>query len=103
MVPIQTVVQSSFDPSKMQLTGLNVSGTEKVPFQEFLDKAVTALQGVSNIENENNHLIQQYTAGKATIDDVMISTSQLTLAMSLATTVIQNAVTTFKEIQQMPV
>ena len=98
-----TVIPSQFQPNNLRLSNLNTTGLEKVPFQDYLEKSVSALQGVSNVEFENNHLIQQYVAGKASIDDVMISTSKLTLAMSLATTVVQNVVTTFKEIQNMPV
>lgn len=96
-------VLSPFDPKNIVLDKLNSSSESTVPFQEFLDKAVDSLQEVSNVEFKNNDLIQQYAQGKASIDDVMISTSQLTLAMSLATTMVQTAVTTFKEIQQMPV
>jgi len=92
-----------FDPRRITLDSLNPTHLETVPFQDFLDKAVDALQDVSDTEFQNNKLIKDYTQGKASIDDVMISTSQLTLAMSLATTVIQNTVTTFKEIQQMNV
>jgi len=100
-------VLSPFNPQNLMIEKMNEnSGFEsKVPFQEILDKAVNALQDVSDIEYKNNDLVQKYAQGdpRVSVDDVMASTSQLTLAMSLATTVIQTAVTTFNEIKNMPV
>ena len=72
------------------------------PFQSFLTQAVDAFQSLSAMEHETNMLIKQYLRGKASIDDVTISTGKLNLAMQMATTVFTTTVQTFKELQQMP-
>ena len=72
-------------------------------FDEMLGKAVDALQNVSDVEMNANKLMDDYLAGKVEISDVMIATSKMTLAVQLAVTTITSAVSTFKEITQMPI
>ena len=76
--------------------------TENI-FDEMLGKAVDALQNVSNVEMNANKLMDDYLAGKVELSDVMIATSKMTLAVQLAVTTITSAVSTFKEITQMPI
>ncbi|MCP4049196.1 MAG: hypothetical protein GY730_00605 [bacterium] len=93
-----------------ELTAENVNiatpGTNKLdttPFQFFMDKAVEALEGVSEIELRVNDLMDKYIEGKVSIEEVSIETAKLTLAISFATTVITQTTQTFKEIQGMQV
>ena len=80
-----------------------VESISRAPFQIMLENAVDAIQNVSNTENQNNKLIDEFIQGKISVDEVMISTNQLNLEMSLLTTVVNTSVQTFKEIQQMQV
>lgn len=75
----------------------------EAPFQKFLDMAVTALEDVSQMEFQTNQLINDYVAGKATMQDVMTQTAKMNIAVQLAVTVTTSTVTAFKEITQMPV
>ncbi len=82
---------------------LRKEGLHVTPFQQFLDQAVEALQGISNIEFKANDLSQQYIEGTASVEDAVFSTSKLNMAMSLATSVVNSSIQTFKEIQQIQV
>lgn len=75
----------------------------RVPLQLFLDSAVQALNEISNQEFRVNNLIEGFVAGTVSEDDVIIETAKLNLAMSMVTTIMQSAVQTFKEIQQIAV
>ena len=75
----------------------------KSPFDTLLNKAVDALEGVSNMESSTNALINSYIQGNAELSDVMIATAKLNLMVQLATTTVTSAVNTFKEITQMQV
>ncbi len=76
---------------------------DTTPFQLFLDRSVQALEDISGMEMRVNDLIDQYLAGKASVDEVTIETQKLSMAISFATSVITSATTTFKEILQMQV
>ncbi|MFA5879539.1 MAG: flagellar hook-basal body complex protein FliE [Candidatus Margulisiibacteriota bacterium] len=94
------------DYMTMEVNNLNIPTSDKIEgsaFQGILDNAVGILQQVSNTEFQNNKLIDDFVQGKASVDDVIISTNKLTLEVSLATTIINTGVQTFKEIQQMQV
>lgn len=67
-------------------------------FDSILGRAVDALDSVSAVENNANHLIDLYVQGKAELSDVMLATSKMTLDVSLAVTAITNAVSSFKEV-----
>jgi len=105
---LTSALNNGEETTPMQVQNLSVLNKsndyiEKAPFQTMLDNAVDSLQNVSNTEFQNNKLIGDFIQGKCTVDEVLISTNQLSLEMSLATTVVNTAVTTFKEIQQMQV
>jgi flagellar hook-basal body complex protein FliE len=72
-------------------------------FDQVLGRAVDALDSVSQTEMNANRLIDDYIAGKVELSDVMIATSKMTIAVQLAVTTITSAVSTFKEITQMPI
>jgi len=84
------------------LTGA-VQAENTTPFQKVLDNAVGALENVSKIEERANAYIQQYVQGNVSMEDVMIETTKMQLAMELAVTVVNQTVATFKEVQQMQV
>ena len=72
-------------------------------FDEMLGRAVDSLNSVSELEMNANKLIDDYVAGRAELSDVMIATSKMTIAVQLAVTTITSAVSSFKEITQMPI
>ena len=75
---------------------------QAVPFQMVFDEAVDALHGLSHQEMKTNNLTEKFIKGEATVEEVMIETSKLNLAFSMATTVVSTGVQTFKEIQNIP-
>ncbi len=102
-------VMDMLDAEKIVGTGLNATPVpqvvdfEKSPFTYFMTGAVEALQQASNAEFRTNKIIGEYLQGVGSVEDVMLATNELTISMSVATTVITTAVQTFKEIQQMPI
>jgi flagellar hook-basal body complex protein FliE len=90
--PVTTPAQPATTPSK----------SESI-FDQVLGRAVDALDSVSQTEMNANRLIDDYIAGKVELSDVMIATSKMTIAVQLAVTTITSAVSTFKEITQMPI
>lgn len=72
-------------------------------FDNMLGRAIDSLNSVSQSEINANQLIDQYIAGKAELSDVMLATSKMTIAVNLAVTTITSAVSSFKEITQMPI
>ena len=73
------------------------------PFEDILSRAVDAMEDVSKTEIYANELINRYVEGKAELSDVLVATAKASIAVQLAVTTITTAVTTFKEITQMPV
>jgi flagellar hook-basal body complex protein FliE len=74
-----------------------------VPLQIFLDNAIRSLENVSRQEFKMNELIDQFVEGKVSEDEVVLETAKLNLSISMITTIVQSAVQTFKEIQNIPV
>lgn len=74
-----------------------------VPLQIFLDNAIKSLERVSKQEFRVNNLMDQFVKGEVSEDEVVLETAKLNLAISMVTTIVQSAVQTFKEIQQIPV
>ncbi|OGI07429.1 MAG: flagellar hook-basal body complex protein FliE [Candidatus Margulisbacteria bacterium GWF2_35_9] len=72
-------------------------------FKASLDKAIDGLNQVSQQELKADNLIKDYVNGKADLDQVMIEVEKANLSVSLALTVVNQALQTFKEIMQMPV
>ena len=74
-----------------------------VPLQIFLDNAIRSLENVSKQEFRMNDLMDQFVKGAVSEDEVVLETAKLNLSISMVTTIVQSAVQTFKEIQQIPV
>ena len=74
-----------------------------VPLQIFLDNAIRSLENVSRQEFRVNDLMDGFVKGEVSEDEVVLETAKLNLAVSTVTTIVQSAVQTFKEIQQIPV
>jgi flagellar hook-basal body complex protein FliE len=73
------------------------------PFEDILGRAVNALEGVSKTEITANQMIDRYVRGEVDLQDVMVQTSKMSIMVQMATTTINLAVSTFKEITQMQV
>ncbi len=80
-----------------------VQAQNNTPFQLMLDSAINALESVSATEEKANAYIAQYARGNVSMEEVLMEVNKMTLAVELATSVMNQVVTTFKEIQQMPV
>jgi flagellar hook-basal body complex protein FliE len=74
-----------------------------VPLQIFLDNAIRSLDKVSKQERRMNDLMDGFIKGDVSEDTVVLETAKLNLSISMVTTIVQSAVTTFKEIQNIPV
>ncbi|MBU0579761.1 MAG: flagellar hook-basal body complex protein FliE [Candidatus Margulisbacteria bacterium] len=72
-------------------------------FQKLLDNALGALENISKTEQKANAYIQEYVQGNVSMEDVLIEATKMQLAMELAITIVNQSVSTFKEIQQMQV
>jgi flagellar hook-basal body complex protein FliE len=81
----------------------NAKDVNIVPLQIFLDNAIRSLGNVSQQEARVNQLMDQFTQGTVSEDEVVLETAKLNLSISMVTTIVQSAVQTFKEIQQIPV
>ena len=73
------------------------------PFEDILGRAVNALNGVSREEVKANQMIDGYVRGEVDLQDVMVQSSKMNIMVQLATTTVNLAVNTFKEITQMQV
>lgn len=81
----------------------NAKDVNIVPLQIFLDNAIRSLENVSKQEARVNNLMDQFIKGTVSEDEVVLETAKLNLSISMVTTIVQSAVQTFKEIQQIPV
>ena len=75
----------------------------RVPLQMFLDKTVESLDLLSKQEFRVNDLIEGFVEGRVSEDEVIVETAKLNLSMQMVTTIVQSAVTAFKEILQIAV
>lgn len=73
------------------------------PFQTMLDSAIGGLENVSALEEKANAYIAQYAKGNVSMEEALMEVTKMSMAVEMATSVVNQAVTTFKEIQQMPV
>jgi len=92
--PVQTGANTIVAPVNVQNT---------TPFQVMLDAAIGGLQEVSAIEEKANAYIIQYSQGNVSMEEALIEVQKMTLAVQMATTVVNQVVSTFKEIEQIPV
>jgi flagellar hook-basal body complex protein FliE len=76
---------------------------EKNVFESFLDAAVNHLNNVSKIEIQANNLADDYIKGKASIEDASFAMGRAREMLRYTTAVVNNMVTSFKEIQQIQI
>ena len=100
----------SFNPSVSGITAMDnttmaqsVATKNTTPFQVMLDAAVGGLDNVTKVEDKANAYIVQYAKGNVSMEEALMEVSKMTMAVEFASTVINHAVTAFKEIQQTPV
>lgn len=72
-------------------------------FEDILSQAIESLNGVSRSERYADQLVQKYLRGEVELHEVMVAQSKMSIMVQLATTTINLAVSTFKEITQMQV
>ena len=75
----------------------------RVPLQLFLDKTIESLNNLSDQEFRVNDLIKGFVDGTVSEDEVIIETAKLNLSVQMVTSIVQAAVTSFKEILQIAV
>ncbi|MDR1323659.1 MAG: flagellar hook-basal body complex protein FliE [Candidatus Margulisbacteria bacterium] len=92
--PVQTGANTIVSPVNAQNTS---------PFQVMLDAAIGGLQDVSAAEEKANAYITQYSLGRVSMEEALIEMQKMTMAVQMATTVVNQVVSTFKEIEQIPV
>ena len=80
-----------------------VNTQNTTPFQVMLDAAIGGLQEVSAVEEKANAYIVQYSQGNVSMEEALIEVQKMTLDVQMATTVVNQVVSTFKEIEQIPV
>ena len=73
------------------------------PIQIVFSRLAENLSDVSRQEFLVNNLIEKFTRGEVTEDEVVFETAKLNLIMSMVTTIVQTGVQTFKEILNTPV
>ncbi|MEK7299424.1 MAG: flagellar hook-basal body complex protein FliE [Candidatus Margulisiibacteriota bacterium] len=103
MQQIQMVNRIQAGQQAGQVTLVPQAVQASVPFEEMLDTAMHALGQVSRVEQESNDTIRRYLNKKASIEEVVLATSKWSLTAAVATSVVSNAVESFKQIQQIPV
>lgn len=107
--PIQAI---TMNPAVSAVSGVAPDTTSQVsavaaknvtPFQSMLDAAVSGLDSVSRTEDKANAYIAQYAKGNVSMEEALMEVSKMTMAVEFASTVVNHAVTAFKEIEQTPV
>lgn len=73
------------------------------PFQKLLDYAVDSLNKVSATDMRTDAVAGKFATGQASLEEVMFAENRATLEINMAVTAVNNVVSSFKEIQQMPV
>ncbi len=101
--PRELLTQEPLTPQNINVEGLRTNRLDVTPFQVFIDKAVDALEGLSEMEFRVNDLIEQFLRGKVSVDEVAMEAAKLNLAVSFATSVVTTATQTFKEVQQIAI
>lgn len=72
-------------------------------FENMLSKATESLENISKVEAQANDMMRKYASGQVGIQEAMLATSKMSIMVQFAVTVINTAVSTFKEITQMQV
>jgi flagellar hook-basal body complex protein FliE len=92
--PIQTGANTIVAP---------VAAQNSSPFQAMLDAAIGGLNSVSAAETRADAYITQYSLGNVSMEEALMEVQKMTMAVQMATTVVNQVVSTFKEIEQIPV
>ena len=74
-----------------------------LPFQVFIEKGVDLLGRISALEAKSDNLMEQYMAGKISVEEFTVVKSQVGVMLTFATNLLNQAVTVFKEIQGMQI
>ena len=94
---------SPASPAAPQAAGAEKIGLTGNAFEDILNKSIEALNGVSRSEMNANQLVDKYLHGQADLQDVMLAQSKMSVMTTLAVTVVNSTVNTFKEITQMQI
>ena len=73
------------------------------PFQLFMDKTMDFLQSVSRQEQKTSQLLIDYIDGKASLEELSLARTKLSIALSFTLTLISQITQTFKEVQNMQI
>jgi flagellar hook-basal body complex protein FliE len=103
--PIAAINPLAMGESPMQGVAnvVPVAPENATPFQVMLDNAVSSLESVSAVEEKADAYIAQYAKGNVSMEEALMEVTKMTMAVELVTSIVNQTVTTFKEIQQMPV
>ena len=74
-----------------------------LPFQVFIEKGVDLLGRISALETKSDNLMEQYMAGKVSVEEFTVVKAQVGVMLTFATNLLNQAVTVFKEIQGMQI
>jgi len=97
---ISELAQPASLPNAGSVSSSSFSGNV---FDDVLNKAITALNNVSQSETYANEQIQKYVKGEAELEDVLLAQSKASIMVQLAVTTVNSAVTSFKELTQMQI
>lgn len=99
----QAPTVSPASPAAPQAPAVQNIGLTGNAFEDILNKSIEALNGVSRSELHADQLIDKYRHGQADLQDVMVAQSKMSVMSTLAVTVVNSAVNTFKEITQIQI
>lgn len=92
-----------FDSLKKGEQAVKQTQIEPSAFAYMFAGVVRSLQQVSQIERKANRLIDGFARGDVSPEEVTIATSQLNVAMTLTTTVLNSSTQALKEISSMQI
>lgn len=84
-------------------SSFNLDKTGTSLFDDMLSKMVDALNEVSASDNKSNQLMADYLQGKASLTETMTASAQSAVMIQLAVTVLNQAVSSFKEVLSMQI
>lgn len=86
-----------------QPSPVSSSGMKGNMFEDILSKAIDSLNSVSQSERYADQMINKYRNREADLYEVMTAQAKASVMVQFATTVVNSAVTSFKEVTQMQV
>ncbi len=90
-------------PKTVNEVGVNPIQRDVTPFQLFLDKAVDFFEMVSGLEEKSDSMMVDFIQGKASLEELTLLKTKLSVALSFSMTLVNQVTQTFKEIQNMQV